>query len=229
VAARAVAAGVAAGLVAGLLVGGVGGRLAMLVLRLTSDPSLHGLETDDGFVIGIVSLSTVFLLVLTTLLGALGGLAYLVVRGWLPAGTRRWWFAALAGLYGGAAIIRPGGIDFTLLEPLWLAVAMFVTIPAVGGYVTSVLAERYLAPGSRFRTSRASVAVLIPIALYAAVGAVGAAIVIVVIAATLLWRWWPAVARFWTSRPMTIVGRVALAAFGGWYALALARDVADVL
>ena len=38
---------------AGLLVGGVGGRVAMLLLRLTSDPRLRGLETDDGFTIGV--------------------------------------------------------------------------------------------------------------------------------------------------------------------------------
>jgi hypothetical protein len=35
-------AGVSAGFFAGVLIGGVGGRLAMLALRVTSDPSLHG-------------------------------------------------------------------------------------------------------------------------------------------------------------------------------------------
>jgi hypothetical protein len=55
----------AAGALTGALIGGVGGRLAMLILRLTSDPSLHGLETDDGFTIGIVSTSTLFLVGLT--------------------------------------------------------------------------------------------------------------------------------------------------------------------
>ena len=37
----------------------------MLMLRLTSDPTLRGLETDDGFVIGRFSGDTVFLLILT--------------------------------------------------------------------------------------------------------------------------------------------------------------------
>lgn len=43
-----------AGLIAGALVGGLGGRIAMFILRLTSDPSLRGLTTDDDFTIGIV-------------------------------------------------------------------------------------------------------------------------------------------------------------------------------
>jgi hypothetical protein len=228
-AARAIAAGVAAGFVAGLVIGGIGGRIAMLILRLTSDPSLHGLETDDGFIIGIVSTSTVFLLMLTAMLGALGGLAYLIVRSWIPSRTRRWWFGALSALIGGAQIIRPGGIDFTRLEPLWLAVVMFVAIPGGYGVLTSVLAERYLAPGSGFRRSRAAPFALIPVALFAGIGPTGIAIALAVLLAILAWRSWPAIAAAWTSRPMTIVGRIALATFGSYFAAVLARDVADVL
>jgi hypothetical protein len=220
---------VAAGLVAGFLIGGIGGRLAMLILRLTSDPALHGLETDDGFIIGIVSVSTIFLLMVTTMLGALGGVFYLLVRSWMPATTRRWWFGALAALYGGAAIIRPGGIDFTRLDPLWLAVVLFVAIPGAGGVLTSVLAERYLAPDSRFQRSKVAPIALIPIALFATVGAFGISIAGAVLAAILLWRVWPAAATFWTSRAMTVVGRIALAALGIGSAIALGRDVAAVL
>ena len=44
--------GLLVGLVCGALIGGVGGRLAMFVLRVTSDGSLHGLQTDDDFTIG---------------------------------------------------------------------------------------------------------------------------------------------------------------------------------
>jgi hypothetical protein len=40
----------------------VGGRLAMLLLRLTSDPVLRGVSTDDGFTIGRFSAQTIFLL-----------------------------------------------------------------------------------------------------------------------------------------------------------------------
>src|SRR6266542_5585388 len=43
--------GVLAGSLCGAVIGGVGGRLAMLFLRITSRPSLHVLETDDGLTI----------------------------------------------------------------------------------------------------------------------------------------------------------------------------------
>jgi len=74
-------AGVSAGFVAGVLIGGVGGRLAMLALRLTSDPSLHGVLTDDGFTIGRVSLETLFLLGVTAGLEVLQPLVAIILGG----------------------------------------------------------------------------------------------------------------------------------------------------
>ena len=41
-----------AGIPLGVLVGGIVGRVAMLVLRLTSPDSVRGVESDDGFTIG---------------------------------------------------------------------------------------------------------------------------------------------------------------------------------
>ncbi len=66
------ASGVSAGFISGVLIGGVGGRLAMLVLRLTSDPALRGAQTDDGFTIGVFSTETLFLLGVTAGLGIVG-------------------------------------------------------------------------------------------------------------------------------------------------------------
>ena len=54
------AAGVSSGFVAGSLFGGVGGRVAMFVLRLTSSSALRGAEIDDGFTIGVFSHATLF-------------------------------------------------------------------------------------------------------------------------------------------------------------------------
>jgi hypothetical protein len=62
----------AIGALTGAVIGGVGGRLAMFVLRLMSDPSLHGRETDDGFTIGVISGATLFLVGLTAFLGVAG-------------------------------------------------------------------------------------------------------------------------------------------------------------
>lgn len=78
------ATGALSGLVCGALVGGLAGRLAMLVLRLTSDPSLRGLKTDDDFVIGAITPATLFLLFSTAAFGMFGGAVYLALRGWLP-------------------------------------------------------------------------------------------------------------------------------------------------
>jgi hypothetical protein len=105
------------GLVAGAAIGGVGGRLAMLVLRLTSDDSVRGVESDDGFVIGRFSSETIFLVVLAALLGAIGGLVYLLVREWLPRNWRAVAFGSLRNCCG-SSIISPDGVDFTVLSPL---------------------------------------------------------------------------------------------------------------
>lgn len=227
-AARRLSAAVAAGLIAGAVIGGVGGRMAMLVLRLTSDPSLHGLETDDGFTIGIVSSATLFLIVLTMVGGVAGGVAYLAVRSWLPERIRPWLFGSLAGIVGGAAVIRPGGIDFTRLEPLGLAVAMFVALPAAYGVATSLLAERFLRDSSAFQRSRASFGVLVfllPIALFGprSLPVLGAIIVGLVLAHP-----GPRLRSIASSTTVTWLGRTGLAAIGVAASLELARDVTAV-
>ena len=52
---RSVLLGAAAGAWAGLLIGGIGGRVAMGVLRVTSKDTVRGRISDDGFEIGQVS------------------------------------------------------------------------------------------------------------------------------------------------------------------------------
>lgn len=119
----------AAGGAAGFLVGGIGGRLAMLVLRLTSSHSVRGVKSDDGFIIGEFSGATIFLLGLTTILGMVAGVACAVLRSQLPGWRGSVLIAASLGLVGAATIIKPDGVDFTELSPLWLACALFTLIP----------------------------------------------------------------------------------------------------
>jgi len=227
--ARSVGAAAVTGSLTGAVIGGIGGRLAMLVLRLTSDPALRGLETDDDFTIGIFSAATMFLVVVTTVLGIIGGLVYLVVRGWLPERGRPWLFGALTGIVGGATIIRPGGIDFTLLEPLGLAVAMFIVLPAAYGVATSLLAERFLADDSAFRRSRAWIAglvLLLPLGLF---GVAGLAVLALILAAVLLGRAAPAIASLWNSPPVAWIGRVGLVAIAIVWSTELVRDAVEIL
>jgi hypothetical protein len=226
--ARPVSLAASIGALVGVLVGGVGGRGAMFLLRLTSDASVRGLESDDGFTIGVVSSASLFLLFATALLGLLGGAAYLIVRRWLPSTGRPWLFGALCGLLGGAIVIRPGGVDFTRLEPRALAVALFVALPAAYGVVASLVVERRLPRGASVGAVRAaagSAAVAFVIAL---TGVAGVAFAAVTAAAFLLWRSTPAAAAAWSSRPATWLGRAGLSALALAAGIALARDVSRV-
>ena len=226
---RPVAAAAVAGFFTGAVIGGIGGRLAMFVLRLTSDPSLHGLKTDDDFTIGIFSGETLFLVIVTTVLGVIGGLVYLVVRGWLPEPARPWLFGGLTGIVGGATVIRPGGIDFTLLEPLGLAVAMFIALPAAYGVAVSLLIERFLASDSPFSRSKVGVAGLVLLLPLALLGPIGLAVVALIVAVVMLGRASPEIGALWTSPPVAWIGRAGLTAVAVVWGVALVRDVIEVL
>jgi hypothetical protein len=228
---RPLAAAIAAGFLAGVVVGGIGGRLAMLVLRLTSDPSLHGLKTDDDFTIGIVSGATLFLLLLTATTGVFGGVVYVVVRSWLPRGARPWIFGALIGIVGGAIVIRPGGVDFTLLDPLPLAVAMFIALPAAYGIVVSLLTERFLLrwqPGG-WRDWIGALVLLPILLLLLRSGPIGLAVSAAVFAVFAATRVVPQIRSLWTSAPTVWIVRAALAAVAVLAAIDLVGDVTDIL
>jgi hypothetical protein len=135
--------GLGAGAIAGVLVGGVGGRLAMLLLRLTSPDAVIGLTSDDGFEIGVVSLQTFNLVAATAMVGGIVGVLYAVVRAAIPARLRVPTWTALWAIVGGAAVVHDDGIDFTLIEPAALAIALFVVLPGAGAAVVALLAERW--------------------------------------------------------------------------------------
>ena len=227
--ARRLSAAAAAGFLTGAAIGGIGGRLAMFVLRLTSDPALRGLKTDDDFTIGVFSGATMFLLVFTALGGMVGGIFYLVVRSWLPKSARPWIFGAFTAVVGGALVIRPDGIDFTLLEPLWLAVVMFIALPAAYGVAVSLLAERFLASDSAFAGPWAWIAgpvLLLPLGLF---GPAGLAVIALIVAAFFLSRSAPQIGSLWTSAPVAWIGRAGLVAIGALAAASLLRDVTEIL
>lgn len=109
-------------------------RGGMLLLRLAQESAI-GLTSDDGFLIGQVTLSgTYALLVLGVGLGVLGTAAYIAVAPFLigPPGCRVATVAITAMLLGGAVTIRSDGIDFTALDTE-LAVAVFLVVPLLSG------------------------------------------------------------------------------------------------
>lgn len=142
-----------AGAMAGLVWGGVGGRLAMRVLFLTSDDGVRGAESDSGFEIGRFTLSgTMFLLVFTMVSGAViglvGGVLRMVTTGTLKqvalgAGVTS---AALFGTF----LVAPEGVDLQILDPVWLAVALFVVLPGVWATLVVFLADWLTRPGVLF-------------------------------------------------------------------------------
>jgi hypothetical protein len=145
-AAASIAMGSLAGGVAGFVFGGVGGRIAMRVIFLTSDESVRGLTSDDGFEIGRISFDTLFLLISLTIVGAFLGAGYGALRMFLQGPV--WVFcggmAMMVGAAGGALVVNADGIDFRALEPLLLAMAMFVALPTLWGATVPLITERLL-------------------------------------------------------------------------------------
>lgn len=139
---------VATGIGAGALFGGVLGRLAMFVL-IRLNPDAVGLLSDDGFEMGRFTLSgSLNLVAVGAVLGGIGGLVYAGARH-LTFGPA--WFRTLsvvlgAGLPVGALIVHTGGVDFQLLSPVLLSVAMFVGIPALYGLTLWLVLEPRLPP-----------------------------------------------------------------------------------
>ena len=217
-------AGFVGGAIAGFLVGGVGGRLVMFVLRLTSSDALRGRKTDDDFVIGRFSSGTFFLVMATTLLGAIGGVVYVGLRRFLPEGRRWLPTAALTGLIGGALVVEADGIDFTELDPLWFAVVSFIALPAAYGWLMSVLVERRIA-----RPRRAALWMLLPLVPLLLTGPPGIVVVVVCLAAGPAMRAWPGLATVVRSSAVTWAGRVVLGLVAALALVELVDDVGAIL
>jgi hypothetical protein len=132
--------------ISGFVVGGLGGRLFMFVLAQLN-PEESGVKTDDGFEMGQFTVSgTLNLLVITTIIGVIGGLVFLAVRG-LRFGPP--WFRVLSMPVGativvGSLLVHSDGVDFTLLEPLWVAVALTLSVPFFYTLMLAWLADRWL-------------------------------------------------------------------------------------
>jgi hypothetical protein len=141
-----------AGALAGIVWGGFGGRVAMRVVFLTSSANVKGLTSDDGFEIGTISAATIFLLFFTAIVGGIAGFLYGVLR--MVTFGATWLVAVGVGIASaagaGALIVHTNGVDFRFLDPLWLAVGLFVAIPAAWGVTVVYLGDWLMAPGRVF-------------------------------------------------------------------------------
>jgi hypothetical protein len=137
---------IAVGVTTGVVVVGAGSRLAMLLLRFTSSDRVRGVTSDDGFIIGRFTLGGTYnLLVIGAAVGVVGAAAYQAVAPWLlgPTWFRRFTVAAASGAVVGSMLVQSDGIDFRILKPLWLAIGLFVALPALFGAAIAVIVDRF--------------------------------------------------------------------------------------
>ena len=172
------------------------------------------------------STETLFLLGVTAGLGILGGLFYLIVRGWIPDRWRVVVMTVYVGLVGGAGLISPGGLDFNALSPLPLAVAMFVGIAVAYGAAMPWLTERLLRDGSVIRRGWTWIAGLLPLV---AANIVGILVLAVATLVLLVRRSAPSTITAWHSPVVTWLGRALLAVTAFISGANLIRDAVEIL
>ncbi len=133
----------------GVVVVGVLSRLVMLLLA-SMNPTAAGVRSDDGFVMGQFTLSgSAQLAGSGAQIGAVAAFVYLAFRG-LMIGPP--WFRLLSisvgpGVVAGSMLVHTTGVDFNILEPLWLTIGSFVLLPVVFCAALHLLAEKALSGG----------------------------------------------------------------------------------
>jgi hypothetical protein len=147
-----------AGISTGVVVAGIGSRLTMMALRLTSHERVIGMQSDDDFTIGrFTFFGTYNLLVLGAAFGVIGAGLYQWVRPWLIG--PRWFRYLTVGLACGAVVgsmlLHADGIDFRVLTPTWLAITLFIALPFVYGVAVAWTVDRFDREGSFARDGRA--------------------------------------------------------------------------
>ena len=221
-----------AGISTGVVVAGIGSRLAMMALRLTSHERVIGIQSDDDFTIGrFTFFGTYNLLVLGAGFGVIGAALYQWVRPWLIG--PRWFRYATVGLACGAVIgsmlIHADGIDFRALTPTWFAIALFIALPFLYGVAIAWTVDALDRDGSFARHGRARwivatiLAVLFPLTL-----------VLLGITLVMLCAWVPARDAWHASgtpvpRPLTWVVRGIWLAIAGLGLIALVNDIREVV
>jgi hypothetical protein len=209
-----IASGNVAGAIAGLIAGGIGSRLAMRILALTS-PSAQGVLTEAEEIVGEITLAgTLFLLVAGAALGMGGGLAYVAIRRWLPSRGIGLVFGVLMLAVSGRPLVNPGDVDFVVLDPAWLGITMFASLPILFGLLVVPLQAKlepiFTKARSGIGTTLLLVAGLAPLAIAGPV----ALIIVLLIAAGFLLARSPKMREAWDTTTVDIYGRAVLGATG---------------
>lgn len=243
---RDIARGGLAGLLGGVVVGGIGGRVAMRIAAL-ANPQATGLPTENGEIVGAITLNGTIALILFggLVAGLLAGFLWVILRPWIPgSGRGRIAITALISVpLGGFGLVQASNPDFLILDPDGPLVAMLLALVALVGATVAWLdawLERRLpaavSAGQASTTAYGVVAALgvvlaTPLALTTyfnanvrpeAFAAMGLAIMAVGLATAL---WWIVRSRAPQSRPpaaLVAIGRTGLVvavAIGSWILL----------
>jgi hypothetical protein len=135
---------VAASAVVGVLTIGVLSRL-MMFLFARLNPEADGVISDDDFEMGRFTLSgSLNLVVVGLFFGLLSGVLYLLLETLLvgPEAFRALSLSVGAGAVGAANLVHSDGVDFTLLDPLWLTVGLSTLLPVLHVFAVHVTAQR---------------------------------------------------------------------------------------
>jgi hypothetical protein len=216
---------VVGGISAGVILIGVGSRLAMLLLRVTSPDRVRGVKSDDGFIIGQVTLAGTYnLLLLGASFGIIGAAVYLLVAPWLigPNWFRRLTTGLAAAVVGGSMLVHADGIDFTVLKPAWLAIGAFIVLPGLFGGLVGAFVDAVKRPNSW--TAQGRWQFLLPVIL---VGCFPLAVLVVLLAAAILGAW-ILVSNLDSIRSVRRSAPYALAVRAAWLVVAIVGLVAIV-
>ena len=137
-----------AALASGILVAWAGGRLAMRILAATSPASAQGRLTEAQANVGFPTIEgSIALLFFGGLpAGFAAAFIFVLIRRWLPAGR---WAGPVLGvlllLVFGASVepFRADNIDFAIVGPGWLSVALFSALAVLHGAVVAAVAGAF--------------------------------------------------------------------------------------
>ena len=180
---REITRGGLAGIIVGLIVGGIGGRLVMRLAALLV-PSSIGAHTENGNVIGEITLGGTFALLMFggLAMGVIAGSLWVVLAPWLP--TRPAARAAVAAIIIGAiatpGLVSASNIDFIVLRRDPLVVASLIGLVALFGPAL-VLVERWLDRRLPHAARRSD-----PATAYALVTAMGVVLTVFLVVPSLL-------------------------------------------
>lgn len=142
---RDVARGGISGLVAGIVVGGLGGRLVMLVIAQLNRDAFGQLTEADAIIGRFTIEGTLALIIFGGLSAGLAASAlWVVVSPWVPwSGARRWLATMPVAVSLGAFIlVESTNIDFQIVGPTGLVLALLLGLVALTGAATAWLDAR---------------------------------------------------------------------------------------